>query len=127
MLYHLENNTLYKGARFSGKEQIQSYVDFITASEIWHRYRAVAPKLPASIHVFSFGDSEYSEQRFPNEIWLAERHWDQQVVLHELAHFFEDNHSPAWVRAYLQLVAQFMGVEIAAQYRRAFRMGGIKF
>lgn len=127
MLYHLENNALYKGAKFSSVEQIQSYVDFITGSNYWRRCSEDRSNLPGTVKVFSNGDNDFSQQRYPNEIWMAIKHWDQQVVLHELAHFFEDNHGPGYVRHYLNLIAQFMGLEIAAQYRRAFNANKIKF
>lgn len=127
MLYHLENTSLSVGQKFTDKAQIQSFVDYITASGFWRHSMNENPGLPSSIRVFSFGDSSHSEQRYPNEIWLAVRHWDQQVVLHEIAHFFADNHTPKFVRAYLNLVAQFMGIEYAAEYRRAFLVGGVKF
>lgn len=129
MLYYLENNSLPVGRRFTEKAQIQSFVDYITGSGFWTMQKEIHPLLPPSILVFSFGDSEYSEAREPNEIWLACKHWNAQVVLHELAHFFspEDHHGPKFVRAYIALISHFMGLEYAAEYSRAFRVGGIKF
>jgi len=127
MLYHLENTSLPVGRRFSDTKQIQEFVDYITASNFWHVAKMRDPELPGSLRVFSLGDKAYSEQVYPNEIWMAIKHWDQQVVLHEVAHFFADNHTPKFVRAYLDLITQFMGLEFAAEYRRAFRLGKIKF
>lgn len=126
MLYHMENEVLYKGARFSSKEQLQSYVDFITGSTFWQA-RIEQFDLPGAVTVYSYGDNEFSEVRRPNEIWLTVNHWNQQVVLHELAHFFVDDHPPEYVRVYLELIEAFMGAEIARQYRQAFRIVKVKF
>lgn len=124
-LYRLENDELPQGATFSTIQNAQSYVDFVTASHFWKdcgKYER-----PESIKVYDWGDSVTSEARDPHEIWLARRHWTQQSVLHELSHFLApEGHGPKFVRAYLSVIAHFMGLELSRRYARAFKRGGIK-
>lgn len=125
LLYHLENHELPAGRRFASIVEAQEYVNFITATNVWVK----TPGLPRFVKVYSLGDLDYSEAQPSNEIWLANRHLDQQVVLHELAHFFRQgtpNHGPAFVNFYLFLVGAFMGTWYADVYREAFEREGIK-
>lgn len=125
MLYHLENHELPCGAKFSNHSGAQEYVNFITATTVWTENS----NLPRFVKVYSFGDLDYSESRQPNEIWLCNTHLNQQVVLHELSHFFrpEANHGPAFVNFYFLMLRTFMGSWYADIYRDAFRREGIKF
>ena len=124
VLYELENAELPCGAKFKDLDEVRDYVGFVTGSALWRN----SDGLPQHVRVFSLGDLDYSESHKPNEIWLARRHWDQQVVLHELAHFFHKDfgHPGNFVAAYLTLVEWFMGKEFARRYRAAFIREGIK-
>lgn len=123
-IYLLENRELPRGQIFSDLDQVRAFVAFVTGSSMW-RNRLCAPQ---SIQVYSLGDLKYSQAKHPNEIWLARRHWNQQVVLHELAHFWAkpEGHGPRFIGAYLTLMEWFMGEEYASRYREAFKREGIK-
>jgi putative metallohydrolase (TIGR04338 family) len=122
-LYDVENKELPTGASFSSKESIQSFVDFVTSTPAW----LALGNVPERVRVFDNGDNEESHAK-PYEIWLARRHWNTQVVLHELAHQAtpKSEHGPAWVQTYLVLVTYFMGRHYADVYTRAFRRVGVK-
>jgi putative metallohydrolase (TIGR04338 family) len=126
-LYRAENHELPIGAKFTSLEDVQDFVNTVTATPFW----AKLGNLPKRIHVFSNGDRAESEARDPNEIWLATAHWHEQAVLHELAHFVDqsggDPHGPVFVRAYLGLILEFRGTHYARLYRDAFTRIGVKF
>jgi len=126
VLYCLENHELPSGAKFPDIAQAKSFVDFVVSSAFWKNNCS----LPQIVHVYSLGDLDYSEARNRNEIWLANTQLNQQVVLHELAHFYpfpRDGHGPEFVRAYLGLISRFMGCEFSKLYREAFKREGIRF
>lgn len=121
----LENHELPIGAEFRDLDRVRGFVHFVVGSAMWRNN----PALPQFIKVFSRGDEDYSEAREPNEIWLATEHWNAQVVLHELAHFYDPlvkGHHPRFVNAYLNLVSQFMGMEFFNRYMAAFKREGIR-
>lgn len=126
MLYWMEDRALDTGQKFSSITEVQTYVNKVTNSAFWQSAVERAG-VPATILVFSNGDHNSSYAEDPCEIWMAIKHWNQQVVLHELAHFFCEGHPPEYVRAYLDLIANFMGLEIAKQYRQAFKLVKVKF
>lgn len=125
LIYELENKQLPPGAPFDTHAEAQSWVDEITASEFW----TDDMRLPKRINIFSHGDLDWSENKSPNEIWLCNTHLWQSVVLHELAHFYPpgDGHGPQFVRAYLGLIAQFMGLHYSNIFRHAFIAHKIQF
>lgn len=123
-LYDCENHELPFGCKFANLFVIQEYVNRITESTEWQ----ILGNVPCHVRVFDWGESQHSEARGPNEIWLARKHWDTQAVLHELAHIATPKaaHGPRWVRAYLLLVIFFMGSFYADLYTKAFKRIGVK-
>lgn len=123
-IYEAENHELSYAHRFTCLSDIQTFVNRVTASAPWEALGNV----PRYIRVFDWGDNESSEARGSNEIWLARKHWDLQVILHELAHHVspKTRHGPAWVRAYLLLIQYFMGQFYMETYAKAFKRIGVK-
>jgi putative metallohydrolase (TIGR04338 family) len=127
-LYYAENHELPVGSGFGDIEEVQKYVDTVTATPYW----AKLGNLPKKIRVHSNGDRPSSEAVQPNDLWLAIPHWHEQAILHELAHFADtsvgqDDHGPAFIRAYLGLLLEFRGAHYARLYRDAFTRVGVKF
>jgi hypothetical protein len=123
-LYAAENHELPYGVKFLNMEEVQNFVDLVTGSPEWNAMGNV----PCHVRVFDWGESCSSEAREPNEIWLARKHFDTQVVLHELAHLVipKAKHGPEWVRVYLLLIHYFMGSHYVALYTKAFKRVGVK-
>ncbi len=123
-LYDAENHELPFGVKFHDWREILNYVDLVTSSAEW---RALG-NVPSHVRMFDWGESPHSEARGPNEIWLARKHWDTQVVLHELAHIATPsaNHGPRWVKAYLLLMTFFMGSYYTELYTAAFKRVGVR-
>ena len=123
-LYDCEGNELPVGPSFTKIEEIQTYLDFVCVSPMWRKLNA-----PTKLFAVDWGMNDGSEARFPNEIWFCHRHWNVQSVLHEMAHFVHPkaNHGPAFIRAYLDLVAYFMGQHFYDLYKSVFKRRGIKF
>lgn len=123
-LYELENHELPYGVKFKDLHEIQEFVNRVTGSPEW----LAMGNSPGHIRVFDWGESTSSEARGANEIWLARKHWDTQVVLHELAHHVvpKVNHRAPWVRAYLLLINYFMGAHYVPIYTKAFKRVGVK-
>lgn len=124
-LYKLENTELPKGSFFSTLQNVQSYVDFVTSTREWQDMGNV----PSRVTVIDWGENPHSEATWPNEIWLSRSHWNQQVILHELAHFVSPkaSHGKVFVKSYLMLITYFMGRYFTEVYGKAFRREGIKF
>ncbi len=123
-LYAAENNELPYGVKFRDIGEIQRFTNMVTASPQW----LAMGNVPGHVRVFDWGESQHSEARGPNEIWLARKHWDTQVILHELAHIVDpkENHGPKWIRAYLLLINYFMGSYYTDVYTAAFKRVGVK-
>lgn len=125
LLYILETEQLPKGGSFDNHAAAQLWVNQITASAYWCKHAF----LPKYIRVLSHGDLNYSENKSPNEVWLANQHLNPAVVLHELAHFFPpfDGHGPQFIRAYINLLAQFLGLHYSNIYSDVFTANQIQF
>jgi len=123
-LYKAENSELPFGVKFKNLDEIQLFANLVTASPEWNALGNV----PCHVRIFDWGENSYSEARDPNEIWLARKHWDTQVVLHELAHIAvpQARHSSRWVRTYLELLESFMGSHYERVYRAAFKRIGVR-
>lgn len=123
-LYDCENHELPYGHKIASLKDIQDFVNRITESAEWQAMGNV----PCHVQVFDWGENAHSEARGANEIWLARKHWDTQVVLHELAHIVtpKSSHGPKWVRAYLLLITFFMGSYYADLYTKAFKRIGVR-
>lgn len=124
-LYQLESFQLPIGQKFESTEDMQAYVDVITGSRYW----TANPVLPKLVNVRSHGDLSWSCNSAPNDLWIANSHRYETTILHELAHFYPSpkHHSPPFVRAYLALIAQFMGLHYVDIFREAFIHHKIKF
>jgi len=126
-LYAAENR-LWKGARFTSRAEIQNFADIVTSSAEWVKIKRNHVHVPARVKIFSAGDLEESWISDPDEIWLAERHWHQQAVLHELAHwgFSEMDHDNGFILGYLRLIAGFMGQSVREYYAHAFKQARLQ-
>lgn len=92
---------------FSSLRGVRAFVDEVLASPVWHEIKG-----PARVEVKDNGDRDCSEAHGPvrPEIWIARGMYDRETVLHELAHAAGgQGHGSDFIKAFLVLVAHFMG------------------
>lgn len=120
------------GRQFGGPEEIQAWVDRLRDTWWWQMW------YPQVLRVEAYSrpgarDSvgSWHPEMNAGKIEMSRAHWNELVVLHELAHvlaaarYGSRSHDPWFARVYLELVALVMGSASYQALYHAFGDAGI--
>lgn len=121
------------GTRFETVEAIQAFVDALRDTWWWDRYYSQVKRVEVYPRPASRRESvgSWKPELAAGKIEMLEVHWNELVVLHELAHvlaaarFGSQAHCPWFARTYLELVSHVMGPEAYVALHEAFDRDGV--
>jgi len=133
-LYAAERRVWSKGREFADPAEIQRFVDGLRDTWWWRMWYPKIRRVEAySRPVNSRGSvGSWHPELGAGKIEMMRVHWNELVVLHELAHvlaaarYGSTSHDPAFARVYLELVALVMGPEAYTELYEAFGRDGIE-
>lgn len=127
--YAAEDSVTDRGPVFANLEQVQAFVDSLTAGDWW------APAYPdvVRVDVVASPTSKACIGQRPDEngvgkIAMAPWGFDALTICHEVAHVVEPNvgHEAPWARAFMTITYHALGSDIYLSLYNAFEAHGVK-
>lgn len=120
------------GRAFDSIEDVQQYVDALTASDWWtfDHVRRVEVFALRPTHRSTAGCAVTAHEKSAGAIHIAPSGMNESTVLHEVAHTVcheGAGHGPKWVQAYQTLVYRVAGPQAYLVLHQAFQDAGVLF
>lgn len=121
-----------KGRTFGSIEEIQKYVDDLRERPWWILEYGKVLKVEVAKSRAKGSVGGFYPEKNAGRIEMAECHWNELYVLHELAHVLakarhqSQAHCPYFARVYLEMVSREMGPETYTKLYEAFENHNIE-